>query len=105
MYESLTGKQLAALAGPEIEFDASMLPAGTAPEVIAVRAAPTRIGDPYVWGATGPDQFACSGLMVWAYKQAGRTLPRSSLAQLSGGAPVERDALRPGDLTLSSPDA
>lgn len=105
MYESLTGKQLAALAGPKIEFDASMLPAGTAPEVIAVRAALTRIGDPYVWGATGPDQFDCSGLMVWAYKQAGKTLPRSSQAQLAGGTPVERDALRPGDLIIYYPDA
>jgi cell wall-associated NlpC family hydrolase len=105
MYEALTGKQLAELAGPKIEFDAAMLPKGTAPEVIAVRAALTRIGDPYVWGATGPDQFDCSGLMVWAYKQAGKTLPRSSQAQLAGGTAVDKNDMRPGDLVIYYPDA
>ncbi len=105
MYEALTGKQLAELAGPKVDFNASMLPQGTAPEAIAMRAALTRIGDPYVWGATGPDQFDCSGLMVWAYQQAGKTLPRSSEAQLAGGTPVARDDMRPGDLIIYYPDA
>ena len=62
----------------------------------AVQAALTRIGDPYVWGATGPDQFNCSGLMVWAYKQAGKTLPRSSEAQLGGGTAGAGAARRAG---------
>jgi peptidoglycan DL-endopeptidase CwlO len=105
MYQALTGKQLAELAGASVDFDPKLLPAGTAPEVVAVRAAMTRIGDPYVWGATGPDQFDCSGLMVWAYKQAGKTLPRSSQAQLSGGTEVSRDDMRPGDLIIYYPDA
>jgi cell wall-associated NlpC family hydrolase len=43
--------------------------------------------------------------MVWSYKQAGKTLPRSSEAQLAGGTPVERVALRPGDLIIYYPDA
>ena len=105
VYESLTGKQLAALRGPNITFDASLVPKGTAPWVVAVQAALTRIGDPYVWGATGPAQFDCSGLMVWAYKQAGETLPRSSESQLSGGTPVDRKDLRPGDLIIYYEDA
>lgn len=105
VYESLTGKQLAALRGPDITFDPALIPKGTARWVVAVQAALTRIGDPYVWGATGPAQFDCSGLMVWAYKQAGETLPRSSEAQLSGGTPVDRKDLRPGDLIIYYDDA
>lgn len=64
----------------------------------AVDAAMTRIGMPYSWGAVGPDSFDCSGLMVWAYQQMGKTIPRTSQAQLSGGTPVPRDQLQPGDI-------
>lgn len=71
----------------------------------ALQAAMTRIGDPYVWGATGPDEFDCSGLVVWAYKQIGKTLPRSSQAQAGGGTPVSRDDLQPGDVVLFYNDA
>ncbi|WP_072691594.1 C40 family peptidase [Rhodococcus marinonascens] len=71
----------------------------------ALQAALTRIGDPYVWGASGPNEFDCSGLVVWAYNQIGRTLPRSSQAQASGGMPVSRDALQAGDLVLFYDDA
>jgi hypothetical protein len=42
-----------------------------------IRAAWTRIGRPYVWGATGPNAFDCSGLVGWAYAQAGISLPLS----------------------------
>lgn len=41
----------------------------------AVRAALTRVGMPYVYGAAGPNSFDCSGLMLWAYKQVGISLP------------------------------
>ncbi len=71
----------------------------------ALRAALTRIGDPYVWGATGPNQFDCSGLVVWAYKQVGKTVPRSSQAQAQGGVPVSRDNLQPGDVVIFYDDA
>ncbi|GAC78662.1 NlpC/P60 family protein [Gordonia malaquae NBRC 108250] len=100
IYKSLTGKQLAALRGPRYEFDARAVPKGTSPELIAVQAAISRIGDPYVWGAVGPHQFDCSGLMLWAYKQAKRTIPRTSEAQLAGGTPVARKDLKPGDLII-----
>ncbi|MFT4126687.1 MAG: NlpC/P60 family protein, partial [Gordonia sp. (in: high G+C Gram-positive bacteria)] len=105
IYQSLTGRQLAALSGPRYDFDPTALPRGTAPALVAVQAALTRIGDPYVWGATGPHAFDCSGLMFWAYKQAGKTLPRSSEAQNAGGTPVSRAALRPGDLIIYYADA
>ncbi|AOW92880.1 protein p60 precursor [Rhodococcus sp. WMMA185] len=71
----------------------------------ALRAALTRVGSPYSWGATGPNEFDCSGLVVWAYQQIGKTLPRSSQAQASGGMPVSREDLQPGDLVLFYDDA
>ncbi len=105
LYQSMTGVQLAALRGPKYNFDPKSLPKGTSPAAIAVQAALTRIGDPYVWGATGPDQFDCSGLMVWSYAQAGKTLPRTSEAQMGSGTPVDRNDLKPGDLIIYYPDA
>ncbi|MFM9378168.1 C40 family peptidase [Gordonia sp. VNK21] len=104
VYKAMTGEELAALRGPRYSFDVKSVPKGTAPHLVAVQAALSRIGDPYVWGATGPHQFDCSGLMVWAYKQAGVGLPRTSQAQLGGGKPVARDDLRPGDLIIYYPD-
>jgi hypothetical protein len=70
-----------------------------------VAAARSRIGCPYVWGATGPDTFDCSGLVVWAYEQIGMTLPRTSEQQAAAGQPVSRDALQPGDVIIYYPDA
>jgi len=66
----------------------------------AVDAALGKRGSPYVWGATGPGQFDCSGLTSWAYKQAGISLPRSSRSQATFGQAVSRDQLEPGDLVF-----
>ncbi|WP_245672850.1 C40 family peptidase [Aldersonia kunmingensis] len=64
----------------------------------ALHAAESKIGSPYVYGAAGPSSFDCSGLVQWAYKQAGLNLPRTSQAQLGAGAPVSQGDLRPGDV-------
>jgi cell wall-associated NlpC family hydrolase len=66
--------------------------------VLALKAAMTRFDSPYVWGATGPGTFDCSGLVYWAFKRVGITLPRSSAAQSQVGRPVAKNDLRPGDL-------
>lgn len=63
-----------------------------------VQAALTRIGSPYSWGGSGPNAFDCSGLIMWAFQQTGRSLPHSSQALATGGQPVARDALQPGDI-------
>ena len=63
-----------------------------------VGAALAQLGKPYGWGASGPDQFDCSGLMLWAYAQNGKSIPRTSQAQLAGGTPVPLSALQPGDI-------
>lgn len=64
----------------------------------AVQAAETKLGSPYVYGAAGPNAFDCSGLIQWAYKQAGLNLPRTSYAQAAAGTPVAQSDLRPGDV-------
>ncbi|NIZ90682.1 C40 family peptidase, partial [Kineococcus rubinsiae] len=80
-------------AGPDTAAD------GTAADA-AVAAARTRLGLPYVWGATGPSTCDCSGLTQWAYRQAGTAIPRTSRQQYAGLPRVPLDALRPGDLVF-----
>ncbi|MDN6352810.1 MAG: NlpC/P60 family protein [Corynebacterium sp.] len=63
-----------------------------------VGAAMSKLGSPYSWGATGPDSFDCSGLMLWAYQQSGKSIPRTSSAQIAGGTSVSRGDLQPGDI-------
>ncbi|WP_183505608.1 MULTISPECIES: peptidoglycan hydrolase RipC [unclassified Mycolicibacterium] len=72
---------------------------------VAVQAALTRIGDPYVWGGSGPNQFDCSGLVMWAFQQAGIFLPHSSQALANGGQPVSMDQMQPGDVVNYYSDA
>jgi cell wall-associated NlpC family hydrolase len=55
-------------------------------------------GQPYVWGATGPDSYDCSGLTGTAYRAAGVTLPRTSREQWYAGTHVSLGELQPGDL-------
>ncbi|WP_051024490.1 MULTISPECIES: C40 family peptidase [Nocardia] len=64
----------------------------------AADAALSKVGAPYSYGAAGPNAFDCSGLVKWAYGQAGREVPRTSYEQLEEGAPVSLDALQPGDV-------
>lgn len=65
----------------------------------AVAAAETQLGVPYVWGGESPGRgFDCSGLVAWAWGQAGVSLPHYSGAQMSDSAPVSVSALQPGDL-------
>ncbi|MER6124000.1 NlpC/P60 family protein [Streptomyces sp. NPDC001795] len=59
-----------------------------------------KLGSPYVWGATGPDAFDCSGLVQAAYRSAGISLPRTTYAQIDAGRRVSRSELLPGDLVF-----
>ncbi|MFC9895484.1 NlpC/P60 family protein [Nocardia sp. NPDC127579] len=70
----------------------------------ALAAGLTRVGDPYVWGATGPNQFDCSGLVQWAFKQVGKNVPRTSSQQANFGTPVPKDELLPGDVVFFYPE-
>lgn len=53
-----------------------------------------------MWGAEGPNAFDCSGLMVWAFRQVGISLPHYSGAQYSMTTRVSRAQLAPGDLVF-----
>ncbi|MEV5980068.1 NlpC/P60 family protein [Streptomyces sp. NPDC052114] len=66
----------------------------------AVSYAYKALGSPYVWGATGPNAFDCSGLTQAAYRSAGISLPRTTYAQIAAGQRVPRSELRPGDLVF-----
>lgn len=68
---------------------------------IAVRAALAQIGKPYQWGAAGPDSFDCSGLTMYAWAQAGVSLPHSSAAQYAATPRVSISDLQPGDLLFA----
>ncbi|MGW1779221.1 NlpC/P60 family protein [Streptomyces sp. NPDC002143] len=64
----------------------------------AIAFARAQIGKPYVWGATGPDSYDCSGLTQAVWKAAGVTLPRATHDQAKAGTKVSLADARPGDL-------
>lgn len=81
-------------------YPSVVLPAATSAETTALRAAMTKIGDWYVWGAAGPSTFDCSGLVVWAYAQEGISLPHYTGSLWNSGLHVSRADLQPGDLVF-----
>lgn len=96
--------QWVAKNGP-IDVDLSELLGISAKSSGAVEAALSKIGSPYGWGAIGPNEFDCSGLIYWAYQQMEMTVPRTSQAQMAGGTPVNKDQLQPGDVIGYYPGA
>ncbi|MFF8927948.1 NlpC/P60 family protein [Streptomyces longwoodensis] len=66
----------------------------------ALAFARAQIGKPYVWGATGPGSFDCSGLTQAAWKAAGVSLPRTTYDQVDAGTTVPLSQARPGDLVF-----
>lgn len=63
-----------------------------------LQAAASRIGSPYLWGGDGPHAFDCSGLVGWAFAQAGIEMPRTAAQQFLAGPHVPYADARPGDL-------
>lgn len=66
----------------------------------AVAAAMSKMGSPYVWGAAGPSTFDCSGLTMWAWGQAGVSLPHFTGSQLAVSRRISLSELQPGDLVF-----
>ena len=74
-------------------------PGGSSQAQVAVQAAYSVIGTPYVWGSSDPSVgLDCSGVTVYAWRQAGVTLPHSSEAQYSSYPRVPLSEVQPGDL-------
>jgi cell wall-associated NlpC family hydrolase len=69
-----------------------------------LKAAASRVGLPYVWGAAGPDSFDCSGLVQWSFAQAGIVMPRVAADQARTGPAVAVSQLQPGDLLFYHTD-
>jgi peptidoglycan DL-endopeptidase CwlO len=86
-------------ATPVISVNNPAPPVGSG-AAVAVAAAMTRLGDPYVWGAAGPSTFDCSGLVMWAWAHAGVNLPHFSGAQYSSTQHISMSQLQPGDLVF-----
>lgn len=70
----------------------------------AVAFAYAQLGKPYVWGATGPGSYDCSGLMQAAWASAGVSIPRDTYSQVAGLPSVPLSSLRPGDLVFFDGD-
>jgi hypothetical protein len=67
-----------------------------------IKEVTSRLGDPYVWGGTGPSGFDCSGLVYWALvKMGAHAPPRTSEAQWGWVQHISYEQLQPGDLVFS----
>jgi peptidoglycan DL-endopeptidase CwlO len=81
----------------------AVAPASATATAIAAKAigyAHGQLGKPYLWAATGPDSFDCSGLMMAAYHAAGLDIPRTSQAQYAWGPKIPAGQEQPGDLVF-----
>ncbi|MFC9928479.1 NlpC/P60 family protein [Streptomyces sp. NPDC127190] len=98
-----TGSGPASRSAPEPRQPLDPTGSVTAPDpraATAVAYAYAKLGSPYVWGATGPNAFDCSGLVQAAYRSAGVSLPRTTYSQINAGRRVSRSELQPGDLVF-----
>lgn len=113
LFDSLSAAERAAFlarqapAPTKTQLQSIQTPATAAPAAAsskgaaaAVAAAMSQQGKPYVWGAAGPDSYDCSGLTMWAWAQAGVSLPHQSAEQQALGTPVSQGQLQPGDLVF-----
>jgi peptidoglycan DL-endopeptidase CwlO len=106
-------RRAAIAAASAQDFLAALAAGGTMPSGVtppnavaagAIKAAQSRLGVPYVWGATGPNSFDCSGLTQWAYAHVGIALPRVAADQFNAGVHVPIGELQPGDLLFWADD-
>jgi len=90
-------------SGPHREGSETPKPPGVPSGALGDRAAGLardQLGKQYQWGASGPDKFDCSGLVMYVYDELGVPLPRVSREQASAGVHIDRKDLQPGDLVF-----
>ncbi|MEV6396382.1 NlpC/P60 family protein [Streptomyces sp. NPDC051907] len=108
LLNSLTAQERAALKADETRADRASSRADLGPATpasgrasSAFAAAQSKIGSPYVYSASGPNSFDCSGLTSWAFAQAGISIPRTSQAQANAGTRIySQGDLKQGDLVI-----
>ncbi|MDQ0989571.1 C40 family peptidase [Streptomyces sp. V3I7] len=66
----------------------------------ALQIAASKRGAPYLWGATGPRRFDCSGLTLYSFKKAGKRLPRTAAQQYNRTRHVSAGHRKAGDLVF-----
>jgi cell wall-associated NlpC family hydrolase len=96
----LTATQQAALTNSDINLDFEISASGRAKKAVDFAAA--QLGDPYVYGGTGPNGWDCSGLVQGAYRAAGVSLPRVVGPQYGATRHISMSQLQPGDLVFYS---
>ncbi|GHE02702.1 C40 family peptidase [Streptomyces alanosinicus] len=84
------------IAVPGLATDASAATLATK----ALQVAASKKGAPYAWGATGPRRFDCSGLTLYSFKKAGKTLPRTAAQQYNKTRHISAGSRRAGDLVF-----
>ena len=91
-------QQASSQAAQPAKQQASTQSSSTAQTV--VNAAKSQIGKPYVWGATGPNAYDCSGLVQYAYSQAGNNIGRTTYQQAGAGQHVSVSQAQAGDILM-----
>ncbi|MFQ6226342.1 C40 family peptidase [Nocardia sp. NPDC002869] len=97
---NIIGKPLP--GGVKFTAAAAAVRGGSERAQFAVKTALAQIGDPYVWGAVGPNSFDCSGLTQYAARQAGVNIPRVANDQYRQLPAVNPANIQPGDLIFPS---
>jgi peptidoglycan DL-endopeptidase CwlO len=99
---TLTAQQRAAARAASVGSGGTTTAAYTGPTTTqaqqAVAFAYAQLGKPYVWGATGPDSYDCSGLVMAAWASAGISIPRDTYEQWAALPHVPMSSIQPGDL-------
>jgi len=92
----LTAAEQATFNQSNTDVDVDVKASGRAKEALAFALA--QIGDPYVYGGTGPNSWDCSGLVMKSWAAAGVSIPRVVGPQIAAGTSVSMSELQPGDI-------
>ncbi|WP_320784654.1 C40 family peptidase [Streptomyces sp. CRN 30] len=91
---------IAAVGGSLVVPGVATQAEATSPASKALKIAASKQGAPYAWGATGPNRFDCSGLTLYAYKKAGKKLPRTAAQQYNKTKKISASKRKQGDLVF-----
>ncbi|MEV8553409.1 C40 family peptidase [Streptomyces glaucescens] len=91
---------LAAVGGSVVAPGMASEAEAATPAYKALQVAASKKGSPYKWGATGPRRFDCSGLTLYSYKKAGKSLPRTAAQQYNKTRHISPGSRKAGDLVF-----
>ncbi|MER5493070.1 C40 family peptidase [Streptomyces sp. LE64] len=100
MASAASALTLAAVGGTIVAPGGATEASAATPATKALKVAASKKGAPYRYGATGPYRFDCSGLTMYSYKKAGKTLPRTAAAQYNKTKRVSAGNRAKGDLVF-----